>query len=206
MKTVVKHFILTLILVASPSAAMAQRLPATDSGAIGGDGGLFMGRLSARPTLEGLRELLQPTQQPPDRSRLCEARGRSSVPARSGRPRLQLGTGIDAPVWRGRTRDLLPAGQILGRRDYSGNETGGNPVRRHRAICEAPHRLLQDRGALPRGPQHHRPSRRARDQPGSRSISDAGFRHPGGREHPSRARRSLWQPRSPRRCRSRAAV
>ena len=56
MKTVVKHFILTLILVASPSAAMAQRLPATDSGAIGGDGGLFMGRLSARPTLEGFYE------------------------------------------------------------------------------------------------------------------------------------------------------
>ena len=53
-----------------------------------------------------------------------------------------------------------------GRRDYSGNETGGNPVRRHRAICEAPHRLLQDRGALPRRPQHHRQSRRARDQPG----------------------------------------
>jgi hypothetical protein len=56
MKTVVKHFILTLILVASPSAAMAQRLPATDSGASGGDGGLFMGRLSARPTLEGFYE------------------------------------------------------------------------------------------------------------------------------------------------------
>ena len=56
MKTVVKHFILTLILVALPSAAMAQRVPATDSGAIGGDGGLFMGRLSARPTLEGFYE------------------------------------------------------------------------------------------------------------------------------------------------------
>src|SRR5688500_13207398 len=56
MKTVVKHFILTLILVASPSAAMAQRLPATVAGASGGDGGLFMGRLSARPTLEGFYE------------------------------------------------------------------------------------------------------------------------------------------------------
>ena len=56
MKTVVKHFILTLILVALPSAAMAQRVPATDSGAIGGDGGLFSAGLSQGPTLEGFYE------------------------------------------------------------------------------------------------------------------------------------------------------
>jgi hypothetical protein len=113
-KTVVKHFILTLILVASPSAAMAQRLPATDSGAIGGDGGLFMGRLSARPTLEGFYEYYFT---PRNSLRMGLGWYRPQVDQqylrRSARPRLQLGTGIGAPVWRGRTRYLLPAGQIL---------------------------------------------------------------------------------------------
>ncbi len=56
MTTVVKHFILTLILVALPSAAMAQRVPATASGAIGAEGGVFVAGLSAGPTLEGFYE------------------------------------------------------------------------------------------------------------------------------------------------------
>ena len=56
MKTVVKHFILTLILLASPSAAMAQSAPATESGAIGADGGLFGAGLAAGPTFEGFYE------------------------------------------------------------------------------------------------------------------------------------------------------
>lgn len=59
MRTSVKHFILTALLVALPSAALAQRVPATDSGAIGGEVGLFLPRwdgLSTGPTLEGFYE------------------------------------------------------------------------------------------------------------------------------------------------------
>jgi Outer membrane protein beta-barrel domain len=59
MKTSLKHSILTALLVALPSAAMAQRVPATDSGAIGGEVGLFIPRedgLSIGPTLEGFYE------------------------------------------------------------------------------------------------------------------------------------------------------
>jgi hypothetical protein len=54
-----KHFILTLILVALPAAASAQRVPARDSGAIGGDVGVFLPRDDAMkwgPTLEGFYE------------------------------------------------------------------------------------------------------------------------------------------------------
>ena len=171
MTTVVKHFILTLILVVLPSAAMAQRVPATDSGAIGADGGVFGAGLSAGPTLEGFYEYYF---SPRNSLRIGLGFARPEVDHQYLRVPVDLAynweRGSMQPVWRGRTRDLLPAGQILGRRDYSGNETGGNPVRRHRAICEAPHRLLQDRGALPRGPQHHRPSRRARDQPGVQEV------------------------------------
>lgn len=59
MKAFVKHSILTLVLVALPSAAMAQRVPHADSGAIGGEVGLFFprdDRLSTGPTLEGFYE------------------------------------------------------------------------------------------------------------------------------------------------------
>jgi hypothetical protein len=59
MRTCIKHSILTALLVALPSVAMAQRVPATDSGAIGGEVGLFIPRddgLSVGPTLEGFYE------------------------------------------------------------------------------------------------------------------------------------------------------
>jgi Outer membrane protein beta-barrel domain len=59
MRTLIKHFILMAILVALPSVALAQRVPATDSGAIGGEVGLFIPRddaLSPGPALEGFYE------------------------------------------------------------------------------------------------------------------------------------------------------
>ena len=59
MKTLIQHFILTAMLVTLPSLALAQRVPDTDSGAIGGDVGLFIPRedaLSVGPTLEGFYE------------------------------------------------------------------------------------------------------------------------------------------------------
>lgn len=59
MRTSIKHFILTAMLVALPSIALAQRVPATDSGAIGGEVGLFIPRedaLSVGPSLEGFYE------------------------------------------------------------------------------------------------------------------------------------------------------
>lgn len=59
MKTCMTHFILTALLVAFPSVAMAQRVPATDSGAIGGEVGIFIPRddgLSIGPSLEGFYE------------------------------------------------------------------------------------------------------------------------------------------------------
>jgi hypothetical protein len=55
-----RHFILTALLVAVPCTAFAQRrVPATDSGAVGGDIGIFLPRdaaLDAGPTLEGFYE------------------------------------------------------------------------------------------------------------------------------------------------------
>jgi len=59
MKTFVKHFILTVMLVGLPAAAMAQRVPATDSAAIGGEVGLFIprdDRLSPGPAIDGFYE------------------------------------------------------------------------------------------------------------------------------------------------------
>jgi len=59
MRTLTKYFILTAILAVLPSAALAQRVPTTDSGAIGGDIGLFIPRqdgMKAGPTLEGFYE------------------------------------------------------------------------------------------------------------------------------------------------------
>lgn len=59
MKTCMKHFILTALLLALPSSALAQRVPATDSGAIGGEVGLFLpseDALKSGPTLEGFYE------------------------------------------------------------------------------------------------------------------------------------------------------
>ena len=59
MKTFIQHSILTATLLALPSVAMAQRVPATDSGAIGGEVGLFIPRedaLSIGPALEGFYE------------------------------------------------------------------------------------------------------------------------------------------------------
>ncbi len=56
---VAPYFILMAALVALPSVALAQRVPATDSGAIGGEVGLFIPRsdaLSPGPTLEGFYE------------------------------------------------------------------------------------------------------------------------------------------------------
>ena len=57
--TFFKHFILTITLVALPAAALAQRVPATDSAAIGGDVGIFLPRedgMKWGPTLEGFYE------------------------------------------------------------------------------------------------------------------------------------------------------
>jgi hypothetical protein len=59
MKTFIRYFILTMLLVSLPSAAIAQRVPATDSGAIGGEVGLFIPRqdgMKAGPMLEGFYE------------------------------------------------------------------------------------------------------------------------------------------------------
>ena len=59
MKTSIEHFILTVMLVALPSVALAQRVPATDSAAVGGEVGLFIPRddlLSPGPALEGFYE------------------------------------------------------------------------------------------------------------------------------------------------------
>lgn len=55
-----RHFILTALVVALPCAAFAQgRTPAADSGAVGGDVGVFFPRdasLDSGPTLEGFYE------------------------------------------------------------------------------------------------------------------------------------------------------
>lgn len=59
MRTRYGHFILTAVLVVLPATALAQRVPATDSGAIGGEIGLFIPRsdaLEQGPTLEGFYE------------------------------------------------------------------------------------------------------------------------------------------------------
>lgn len=57
--TVFKHFILTVSLIALPAAAFAQRVPAADSAAVGGDVGIFLPRQDGMkwgPTLEGFYE------------------------------------------------------------------------------------------------------------------------------------------------------
>jgi hypothetical protein len=60
MKALLKHFILTAAIAALPAAASAQgRVPATDSGAVGVDVGLFVPRddaLSSGPNIEGFYE------------------------------------------------------------------------------------------------------------------------------------------------------
>lgn len=59
MRIRLKHFILTLALLAVPAAALAQRVPHTDSAAVGGDVGVFIPRddaLKWGPTLEGFYE------------------------------------------------------------------------------------------------------------------------------------------------------
>lgn len=163
MKTIVKHFILTLILVASPSAAMAQRLPATNSGAIGGDGGLFMGRLSARPTLEGFYEYYF---SPRNSLRIGLGWARPEVDQQYLRVPVDL-------VYNWEWGSMHPFGgaglaiYFLQDKFWDGEITRETKLG---GICEAPHRHLQDRGALSRGPQHHRQSRRARDQPGVQEV------------------------------------
>ena len=57
--TSIKHFILTLCLVALPATAFAQRVPHTDSAAVGGDVGIFIPRQDGMkwgPALEGFYE------------------------------------------------------------------------------------------------------------------------------------------------------
>ena len=57
--TSIKHFILTVCLVALPASALAQRVPHTDSAAIGGDVGIFIPRQDGMkwgPALEGFYE------------------------------------------------------------------------------------------------------------------------------------------------------
>jgi hypothetical protein len=60
MQTYIRHFIVIGVLLALPSAALAQRrVPATGSAAIGGDVGIFLpsdDSLDAGPTLEGFYE------------------------------------------------------------------------------------------------------------------------------------------------------
>ena len=59
MTSFIKHFILTVTVLALPATALAQRVPATDSAAIGGDVGLFFPRqdgMKFGPTLEGFYE------------------------------------------------------------------------------------------------------------------------------------------------------
>lgn len=59
MNTFIKHSILTAAIVVLPSVALAQRVPAADSGAIGGEVGLFLPRedgLDWGPALEGFYE------------------------------------------------------------------------------------------------------------------------------------------------------
>ena len=57
--TFIKHFILTVCLMALPASALAQRVPHTDSAAIGGDVGIFLPRedgMKWGPVLEGFYE------------------------------------------------------------------------------------------------------------------------------------------------------
>jgi hypothetical protein len=60
MRTLIKvHFILTALLLTLPSSASAQRVPAADSGAVGGEVGWFIPRddaLEPGPSLEGFYE------------------------------------------------------------------------------------------------------------------------------------------------------
>src|SRR5512139_3676993 len=60
MQTYIRHSIVIGVLLALPSVALAQRrVPATDSGAIGGDVGIFLpsdDALDTGPTLEGFYE------------------------------------------------------------------------------------------------------------------------------------------------------
>ena len=197
MKTVVKHFILTLILVASPSAAMAQRLPATDSGAIGGDGGLFMGRLSARPTLEGFYENYF---SPRNSLRIGLGFARPEVDHQYLRVPVDLAynwergsmhrlAGPDSRSTSCRTNS--GTARLLGKRNWGEPCSAASSYMRSPAPPPSRSRRATTRSATPSAIQTG-----SRSAWGSRSTSDAGFRHPGGREHPSRARRSLWQPGS----------
>lgn len=56
---VIKHFILSVLLLTLPATALAQRVPHTDSAAVGGDVGVFIPRddaLKWGPALEGFYE------------------------------------------------------------------------------------------------------------------------------------------------------